>query len=48
MDVGGIATLSLLGALICPLLLIVGFVGCWLPRRTLVANVRKPTPRRVS
>jgi hypothetical protein len=48
MDVGGIAMLSLLGALVCPLLLIVGFIGRWLPRRTLAAKVRQPTPRRVS
>jgi hypothetical protein len=48
MDVGGIATLSPLGALVCPLLVVVGFVGRWLPRRMLAANVRKPNPRRVS
>jgi hypothetical protein len=48
MDVGGIAMLPLLGALVCPLLLVVGIVGRWLPWRMLPAKVHKPTPRRAS
>jgi hypothetical protein len=48
MNIGGIATLSLLGALVCPLLLVVGIVGRRLPWRMIAAKVRKPTPRRAS
>ena len=48
MDIGGIAALSLLGALDCPLLLVVGIVSRWVPWRTLAARVRKLDPRRVS
>jgi len=40
MDMGGIATLSLLGALAC-LFLVVGIVGRTVPSRPLVTKVRK-------
>ncbi len=47
MDIGGIAALSLLGALACPLLLVVGIVSRWVPWQTLAATVRRSHPRRV-
>jgi hypothetical protein len=48
MHIEGIATLSLLGALNCPLLLVLGIVGRWVPWRTLVTKVRKLDSWRVS
>ncbi len=40
MDFGGVALLSLLGVLACPLLMAVGLLRRWLPWRTIVAKAR--------
>jgi hypothetical protein len=47
MDMGGVATLSLLGTLAC-LFLVVGIVGRTVPSRMLVTKVRKLDSWRVS
>jgi hypothetical protein len=47
MDLSGVAAISLLTALACPLLMVLAVVGRWLPWRQWVTRVHNRVPRRV-